>query len=130
MILRLTVLLFIALLCGCTGAPADWDRVNADDFEATIASNPDGFLLDVRTESEWRDDGYLDGATLVPHSELQDREDELPEDKDSTVLLYCRSGNRSQQAAETLQDMGFTRIIELESGINGWKDAGKSVVYD
>ena len=53
------------------------------------------------------DDGYLDGATLVPHSELQDREDELPEDKDAAILLYCRSGNRSQQAAETLQDMGL-----------------------
>ena len=67
---------------------------------------------------------------MVPHSELQDREDELPEDKDAAILLYCRSGNRSQQAAETLQDMGFTRIIELESGINGWKDAGKGVAYD
>jgi len=54
----------------------------------------------------------------------------LPTEKDEAILLYCRSGNRSQEAARTLQDLGFTNIIELETGINGWKDAGKPVVYE
>ena len=69
------------------------------------------------------------GGELIPHSELRDREGELPEDKEAP-LLYCRSGNDSQQAAATLQDLGFTDIIELETGITGWKDAGKVVSYD
>jgi len=46
------------------------------------------------------------------------------------ILLYCRSGNRSQDAAQTLIDLGFTNIIELETGINGWKDAGMPVSYE
>ena len=67
---------------------------------------------------------------MIPHTELQDRENELPENKDDLILLYCRSGNRSQDAARTLIDMGFTNLIELESGIHGWKNAGMPVAYD
>jgi phage shock protein E len=94
-----------------------------------LANEENGFLLDVRTDTEWEQDGHLENATLIPHTELESRENELPEDKDTPLLLYCRSGNRSQQAAQTLQDMGFTNIIELESGITGWKNAGNPVVY-
>ena len=57
------------------------------------------------------------------------RSDELPEDKDDLILLYCRSGNRSQDAANTLLDLGYTNIIELKTGINGWKNADKPVLY-
>ncbi|MGB1459216.1 MAG: rhodanese-like domain-containing protein, partial [Candidatus Thalassarchaeaceae archaeon] len=89
-----------------------------------INDNPDAFLLDVRTQGEWEDDGHLEDATLIPHTDLEDRESELPEDKDELILLYCRSGNRSQNAASTLLDMGYTNIVELQVGINGWKNAG------
>ena len=124
------VTILLTPLSGCSGSSPSWERVGPSEFEEAMASNGDGFLLDVRTPSEWEEDGYLEGATLIPHSELRDREGELPEDKEAPVLLYCRSGNRSQQAAATLQDLGFTDIIELESGITGWKDAGKVVSYD
>jgi len=124
--LPLAVLL---LLSGCISSETSWDRVGTDAFEEAIARD-DGFLLDVRTLAEWEQDGHLANATLIPHTELEARQDELPTEKDETILLYCRSGNRSQEAARTLQDLGFTNIIELETGINGWKDAGKPVVYE
>ena len=98
-------------------------------FEQALIDSPDAFLLDVRTTSEWEQDGHLENATLIPHTQLESQEDELPENKDALILLYCRSGNRSQDAAQTLLDMGFTNLIELESGINGWKDAGMPVIY-
>lgn len=122
------VLLILLLLPGCTAAN-DWERVDAEAFAQAIEDYPDGMLLDVRTTAEWEQDGHLENATLIPHDELEQREDELPEDKESLLLLYCRSGNRSQDAAQTLLDLGFTNIIELNSGIKGWKAANYSVVY-
>lgn len=127
---RLFPLAVLLLLSGCLSGTTGWERVDVETFEQAINDHPDALLLDVRTSSEWEQDGHLQDATLIPHTELQSRESELPDDKDALILLYCRSGNRSQDAANTLQDMGFTNLIELESGITGWKNAGKSVVYD
>lgn len=126
---RLLTLLMIVLLSGCISDATMWERVGVSEFEDGIIDNPDGFLLDVRTQAEWEQDGHLENATLIPHTELESREGELPSDKDALILLYCRSGNRSQDAAQTLLDMGFTNLMELETGINGWKNAGLPVVY-
>ena len=126
---RLLPLLMIVLLSGCISDATMWERVGVSEFEDGIQDNPDGFLLDVRTQAEWEQDGHLENATLIPHTELESRESELPSNKDGLILLYCRSGNRSQDAAQTLLDMGFTNLMELETGINGWKDAGMPVVY-
>ena len=119
------------VMIGCTGESEDaaWQRVDADAFADAVDTEENAFLLDTRTQPEWEQDGHLSNATLVPHDELEQRQDELPADKDATVLVYCRSGNRSQEAAQTLLDLGYTNIVELNSGINGWKDAGYPVEY-
>ncbi|MDG1540655.1 MAG: rhodanese-like domain-containing protein [Candidatus Thalassarchaeaceae archaeon] len=126
----LAILLLLLLLPGCLSNSGDWARVDVETFDQAISDNPDAFLLDVRTQSEWEQDGHLEDATLIPHTELESRESELPDDKDSLILLYCRSGNRSQTASQTLVDMGFTNLMELEVGITGWKNADKPVVYE
>lgn len=129
--MKKVVSLFLAcLLSGCIASSADWQRVGVEEFDQAIEENESAFLLDVRTQTEWEQDGHLENATLIPHSELEAREGELPSEKDTMILLYCRSGNRSQDAAQTLVDLGFTNIIELETGINGWKDAGMPVSYE
>ena len=129
--MKKVVSLFLAcLLSGCIASSTDWQRVDVEEFDQAIEENESAFLLDVRTQTEWEQDGHLENATLVPHSELEAREGELPSEKDTMILLYCRSGNRSQDAAQTLIDLGFTNIIELETGINGWKDAGMPVSYE
>lgn len=126
---KVVTLLLAFLLSGCIASSPNWQRVNVEEFDRAIEENENAFLLDVRTQTEWEQDGHLENATLVPHSELEAREGELPTEKDTMILLYCRSGNRSQDAAQTLVDLGFTNIIELETGINGWKDAGMPVSY-
>ena len=129
--MKKVVALFLAcLLSGCIASSADWQRVDVEEFDQAIEENESAFLLDVRTQTEWEQDGHLENATLIPHSELEAREGELPSEKDTMILLYCRRGNRSQDAAQTLVDLGFTNIIELETGINGWKDAGMPVSYE
>ena len=127
---RMTVtIIFTILFFTLFNTSENWERVDVDAFEQSIEDNPDAFLLDVRTQVEWEQDGHLEGAMLIPHSDLEERADELPEDKDELIHLYCRSGNRSVDAANTLIDLGYTNIVELKTGINGWKEASKPVLY-
>jgi len=73
-------------------------------------------LLDVRTPSEYAA-GYIPTARNLP---LQSIPDTLPEaPRDSLIILYCRSGNRSAQAAKLLQKEGYTNIVDF-GGINRW----------
>tara|TARA_B100001142_G_scaffold204836_1_gene203200 strand:+ start:330 stop:725 length:396 start_codon:yes stop_codon:yes gene_type:complete len=126
---KIYAILLVFLLSGCLSDTSTWDRVDADTFNQEIIDNESAFILDVRTLSEWNEDGYIDNATLIPHNELENNEENLPEDKDELILLYCRSGNRSENAAQSLIDMGYSNIIELKTGINGWKSDGYPVIY-
>ncbi|WP_319417396.1 rhodanese-like domain-containing protein [Marispirochaeta aestuarii] len=73
-------------------------------------------LLDVRTPSEYSS-GYIPTAQNLP---LQILGENLPEtSRDSLIILYCRSGNRSSQAARLLQKEGYTNVVDF-GGINRW----------
>lgn len=71
-------------------------------------------LIDVRTEQEYAE-GHLPDAQLIPHTELQHSLGELASHKDKEVILYCRSGVRSNWAASLLRSEGF------EKAFNGGK---------
>ncbi len=60
----------------------------------------------------------------IPFDEISEYLDRLPADKDAEIVLYCRSGNKSRSAAETLADLGYTNLKSLDGGFNAWKDAG------
>jgi rhodanese-related sulfurtransferase len=59
----------------------------------------------------------------IPYNEIANHVDQLP-DKNAPIVLYCRSGSMSTQAAETLADLGYTNVMELDGGFNAWKSAG------
>jgi rhodanese-related sulfurtransferase len=80
-------------------------------------------LLDVRTPEEYAE-GHIANSVNISLQTLADRLDEVP--KDQLVVLYCRSGNRSAQAAELLKEAGYTAIYDL-GGIIGWQEAGYPV---
>ncbi|MGQ9887998.1 MAG: rhodanese-like domain-containing protein [Aggregatilineales bacterium] len=98
-------------------------RLEPAEYMAQFASALH-FLLDVRTPEEFAS-GHLDGATNINVQELQSRLSEIPRDR--PVVLYCRSGNRSAQAARMLQAAGFTSVYDL-GGIIAWERAGLPVV--
>lgn len=75
-------------------------------------------LLDVRTIDEFNE-AHIDGAVLVPYDAIDQYLDRLPEDKDTTIIIYCRSGRRSAIAADTLIGMGYTQVFDL-GGIQDW----------
>jgi glyoxylase-like metal-dependent hydrolase (beta-lactamase superfamily II)/rhodanese-related sulfurtransferase len=80
--------------------------------------------VDVREESEYAQ-GHIDNALPVPRGVLEFKIGHIPElaDKSKTVLLYCRSGNRSALAAQTMQLLGYTKALSLAGGFEAWKKA-------
>lgn len=80
-------------------------------------------LVDVREESEWQA-GHLPGAIHLGKGIIErDIEGCIP-DLDAEIVLYCGGGFRSALAAESLQKMGYTRVISMDGGFRGWKEAG------
>ena len=77
------------------------------------------FVLDVREQSEF-DAGHIPEAVLLPVGTITEATAAavIPE-KDSVVLVYCRSGNRSKTASQALVDLGYTNVFEF-GGINTW----------
>ena len=76
-------------------------------------------ILDVREQDEY-DSGHIPVAVLLPVGTIdEDTAAEVIPEKDSTVLVYCRSGNRSKTASSALAELGYTNIYEF-GGINTW----------
>ena len=75
-------------------------------------------ILDVRTPEEFKADGHLIGAKLIPVDQLAKNLNML--DKSKTILVYCRSGSRSVYASRVLEKNGFTPL-NMSGGINAWK---------
>ncbi|MCA9904925.1 MAG: thioredoxin domain-containing protein [Anaerolineae bacterium] len=65
----------------------------------------------------------------IPYNEIAARADELPP-KDAPIVIYCRSGSMSTQAADTLAQLGYTNVYELDGGFNAWVAAGNELVSD
>lgn len=89
--------------------------------EAAVRADQGALLLDVRENDEW-DAGHIPGATHIPLSELQARIGELPTDQ--TILVICRSGNRSQEARDLLLAAGLTNVTSVNGGVRAWQAAG------
>jgi rhodanese-related sulfurtransferase len=86
-----------------------------------IMEDEDVFLLDVRTQEEY-EEGYIEGATLIPVNDLEARLDEVPKDK--KIIIYCRSGARSMTAANILINNGYEEVYNVQGGIIAWDSAG------
>ena len=98
------------------------------DIQNAYQKRQEGALmLDVRTLEEWTA-GHIPGATLIPLDQLSQRYGELPSDQE--IVIYCRSGNRSGQALNFLENAGFTDIYSMDGGINDWISAGYEVGLD
>ncbi len=96
----------------------------------TLVEWPPGVVVvDVRTAEEY-EAGHLPGARRVELDEIGAAIDagEFPVTPDAPLLVYCRAGSRSAQAAALLTERGFQRVYDLEGGITAWGEAGQPVL--
>lgn len=93
-------------------------KMDAEMAKKIMDSDESHIVLDVRTPEEFAA-GHIENAVNIPVEELLARQDELPADKAMTLLVYCRSGNRSDAAADLLLDLGYSQVIDF-GGLNDW----------
>ena len=115
----LPLLLSLLLLAGCGGnAAAGYQQITQEEAKEMMDTQ-EVIILDVREQDEY-DSGHIPGAVLLPVGTInEDTAAEVIPEKDSTVLVYCRSGNRSKTASSKLAELGYTSIYEF-GGINTW----------
>lgn len=86
---------------------------------ASMLPTKDFFLLDVHIPEQ----EHIEGTdAFIPYNDLESFASDLPEDKDTEIVVYCRSGGMSPSAAKELLDMGYTNVSELEGGINAYNE--------
>ena len=115
----LPILLSLLLLTGCGGNSADDYQQITQEEAKEMMDNQEVIILDVREQDEY-DGGHIPSAMLLPVGMINEETAAgvIP-GKDATVLVYCRSGNRSKTASSALADLGYTNIYEF-GGINTW----------
>ncbi|MEG0779508.1 MAG: rhodanese-like domain-containing protein [Oscillospiraceae bacterium] len=119
----LTALLLLTLLTGCgatpAATPADAPTVlTATEAKARMDSDDPVVIVDVRTAEEYAE-AHIDGAILVPNETIGAEPPALLPDLDAELLLYCRTGRRSAEAAGKLVGLGYTNVNDF-GGIQDW----------
>lgn len=105
----LAVLVALLVLAGCAASDAAAVTTIDADEAVTLAGSDDVVVIDVRTPDEY-DAGHLEGAELLDLSGGEFAQRIGSYDRDTTYVLYCRTGNRSAQAAALMDELGFTDV--------------------
>ena len=124
----LAALLLIVMgftIAGCGGdtvderkEQAEYRRVTADEAQVLMQQTQDYLILDVRSPEEFAE-GHIPHAINIPMERFGEAPPKELPDKAQKIFVYCRSGARSQQAAQKLANMGYTNIVEM-GGIKDW----------
>jgi len=97
------------------------ENITAEELKKRIDSGEDLNIVDVREPHEHEE--FNIGGILVPLGDIRAMQvDELEDLKDEEVIVYCRSGGRSSQAAMILETMGFSNVKNLAGGMLGWQE--------
>lgn len=104
--------------CETRSAPHGYTQITQDEAKEMMARADGHIIVDARRPDEF-EAGHIPGAVCIPNESIGDEKpDKLP-DPDRIILIYCRSGRRSKEAAQKLADIGYTRVYEF-GGINDW----------
>ena len=123
----LLITAFFLQLTGCSpkgqvmdgdGMVRSYSQISQEEAKQMMKKDDGHVIVDVRRQDEY-DAGHIPGAILIPNESIGTEQPEALPDLEQVILIYCRSGNRSKQAAQKLFDMGYTRIYEF-GGIIDW----------
>lgn len=102
-------------------------EMDVKELKTKMDSGEQYQFIDCRENAEWNE-SHIPGATLVPLSEFEHKFDSILKDKNSPVIIHCRSGKRSMNACMFLLSKGFTDLTNVEGGILAWVEAGYPVL--
>ena len=145
---RLLLIVLLALaavaLVACGGGETAPAEVNVDEETQTVPVAGGGSYTDVSVEGlaalmaeeefplinvHIPYEGEIEGTDLfIPFNEIEQYVDQLPADKDARIVLYCRSGSMSGQAAQTLVNLGYTDVWNLDGGMIAWRNSGRTLL--
>lgn len=112
------------LLVGCaerkqeTEQSAGFTQISQEEARHMMAQNDGHVVLDVRRQDEY-DAGHIPGAVLLPNESIGTAQPDGLPDLEQVILVYCRSGRRSKEAAQKLADIGYRNVYEF-GGIIDW----------
>lgn len=128
--------LVAALVAGCRAAQAPQPEarptanasgyydLSVDRLAEMMAQGQEFTLVNVHVPY----DGEIEGTDAhIPYNEISENLDQLPA-KDSLIVLYCKGGSMSIDAAKVLAQQGYTNVWELNGGMNAWEAAGQTLV--
>lgn len=124
-VLLVLSLVIITTLTGCsaTNSPSEtnntsYSKISSNEAKEMMDDDSDIIILDVRSQEEY-DSGHIEGAILIPDGQISEDAESVLTDKDAKILVYCRSGRRSESASKTLVELGYSNVYDF-GGINDW----------
>lgn len=112
----------IILLSGCSANQssngASYTQITQEEAKEMMKKDDGHIIVDVRRQDEY-DAGHIPGAIVIPNESITDEQPKELPDLNQTILVYCRSGRRSKEAAQKLADIGYTNVYEF-GGIIDW----------
>jgi rhodanese-related sulfurtransferase len=124
------LLLLVVLLAGCQSKPVSGETVSTaggsyqdvtPDELNTMFKDKDFVLVNVHIPFTGN---IKETDVSIPYDQIEQNLSQLPADKNTRIVLYCRSGRMSQIAAEKLVSLGYTNIWNLKGGMVDWEQAG------
>ena len=100
------------------GEKAMYEQITPEEAKKIMDSGEEHIILDTREKDEFAE-GHIQGAILIPYTEIENKAAEMLPNKDAQILVYCRSGRRSKIASESLTELGYTHVKEF-GGIIDW----------
>jgi rhodanese-related sulfurtransferase len=122
-LLILFLILIITTLSACSSkddtSASEYSKITAKEAKERMDKDSAITILDVRSEEEFNT-GHIEGAILIPDTDILGKASETLTDKSATILVYCRSGRRSALAAADLVELGYSNVYDF-GGIIDWK---------
>ena len=117
----IAIALVMLVFVGCKGENMKntYEQITQEEAKRIMDTETDYVLLDTRTDEEFAQ-GHIEGAIMIPEYEIADKAETAIPDKDTLILVYCRSGRRSKIASMLLVELGYTNVKEF-GGIIDWK---------
>lgn len=110
---KLIIIMALFLLTGCATT-----KMSAKQAIEKMSKEDSYIILDVRTREEY-EEKHIKDAINIPLADITDGISEVLPDFDENIYVYCRSGNRSHQAAKKLTKLGYTDVVDM-GGISNW----------